>query len=173
MLRGAPVRIAAVAACLGVGLWHWPRGDDRPAPAELAQAALSAPTLSEQTAAAAQLADYGDAALDALRQVVAATTQPAVKAVCVEGLAKLWDYQSMDLFLELAEHGPPQVRGRAAQVFMRMTGRQRPYFAGASPAERQILIRHMRADWEEIQKATAEDRDELKRRLRESHEQKR
>jgi hypothetical protein len=76
----------------------------------------------------------------------------------------------MDMFLNLAENGPPQTRGRAAQTVMRMTGRQRPYAASAPAAERQILIKHMRADWEEIKAATPEDRDELKRRLRESDE---
>jgi len=174
-MRGMPARVLlALVVIIGIGsaLSRWRQVEPRPSPDELARAALNAPSVDEQTAAAVKLADYGEEALAALRRVARETTEPAVKAVCLEGLAKLWDYQSMDLFLELAETGPPRVRGRAAQVAMRMTGRQRPYFASAPEAERRLLVRHMRADWDEIQNASAEDCDELKRRLRESHEQK-
>ena len=100
------------------------------------------------------------------------STQTDVQVVCVEGLAGTWDYESMDRFLDLAESDSEHLRGRAAQAVMCMTGRQRPYSAAASEEERRLLVRHMRNDWLEIQRATPEDREELFRRLRESHERK-
>jgi hypothetical protein len=172
-MRSATARILlalAIVAGMGAGFWFVAKRPTGPTPVELANAALSAPTLAEKTAAAAKLADYGDAALTSLRCVASESTEPAVKAVCLEGLANLWDYESMDQFLELAETGPERVRGRAAQAAMQLTGRQRPYLSSASEAERRLLVRHMRDDWAEIQKATHEDREELKRRLRTSHE---
>ena len=74
--------------------------------------------------------------------------------------------------LDLTESDSEHLRGRAAQAVMRMTGRQRPYTSAASEEERRILVRHMRNDWNEIQRATPEDREELFRRLRESNERK-
>jgi hypothetical protein len=73
--------------------------------------------------------------------------------------------------LDLAENGEPQVRGRAAGAIMRMTGRERRFVATGSEPERKLLAKHLRADWEEIQNASDADRDELKRRLRESHDE--
>lgn len=172
MLRGSPAGIVlglVVAACFGA-FFYFGQNKSAPSPDELAGLALNAPSETERTAAAIKLADYGEEALAGLRRVAHESTEPAVTAVSVEGLAKLWDYDSMDLFLEMAEKGPPHTRGRAAQTVMRMTGRHRPYSASAPAADRQLLVKHMRADWEEIKAASPEDRDELKRRLRESDE---
>jgi hypothetical protein len=172
MMRGSPAGIVlgfVVAACFGAFLFFG-QSKSPPSPDKLIELALNAPSVTEQTAAAIKLADYGEAGRDGLRRVANESREPAVQAVSVEGLAKLWDYESMDLFLNLAENGPPGARGRAAQVVMRMTGRHRPYMAGAPDAERRIFVQHMRADWKEIQNASAEDREELKRRLRESDE---
>jgi hypothetical protein len=172
MMRGSPAGIVlafVIAACFGA-FFYFGRGKSAASPDELVELALNGPSVTEQTAAAIKLADYGEEALPGLRRVAKESKEPSVSAVSVEGLAKLWDYESMNLFLDLAENGPPQTRGRAAQTVMRMTGRQRPYAASAPAAERQILIKHMRADWEEIKAATPEDRDELKRRLREADE---
>jgi hypothetical protein len=174
-MRSATARILlalAIVAGISAGLWLIAKRRTGPTPAELAGTALNAPTLEEKTAAAARQADYGDAALTSLRHVARESTEPAVKAICLEGLANLWDYESMDQFLDLAETGPPRVRGRAAQAAMQLTGRQRPYLSSASVAERRVLVKHMRDDWAEIQMASADDREELKRRLRASHERK-
>ncbi|MDC0935969.1 hypothetical protein OAS39_06760 [Pirellulales bacterium] len=141
-----------------------------PSVAELTETALNGATASQRTAAAVQLADYGPEALPALRRVVSTSEYADVQTACLTGLAKLWDYQSMELFFEFMETGPPQIRGRAAQVVMRMTGRQRRYAANAPEAERRRLVEYMRNDWAEIAAASQTDRDELIRRLQESHE---
>jgi hypothetical protein len=175
MMRGAPARILMVLVVIaGIGgvVWRYLPSASGPSPEDLADAALHAPTVGQQTVAAARLADYGDGSRDTLRRVFSETTQPDVQIVCVQGLAGIWDYESMDLFLDLAERGPPQVRGRAAQAVMRMTGRQRPFLSDAPEEQRRILIGHMRADWDEIKRASPEKRNELIRRLRESHEKK-
>jgi len=172
MMRGSPAGIVlglVIAACFGAFL-YFGQNKSAASPDELVELALNAPSETEQTAAAIKLADYGEEALLGLRRVANESTHPAVTAVCIEGLAKLWDYDSMEMFLDLAENGPPHTRGRAAQTVMRMTGRHRPYSASAPSADRQLLVKHMRADWEEIKAASPEDRDELKRRLRESDE---
>jgi hypothetical protein len=172
MMRGSPAGIVlglVIAACLGA-LLYFGQNKSAASPDELVELALNAPSETEQTTAAIKLADYGEEALAGLRRVANESTHPAVTAVCIEGLAKLWDYDSMEMFLDLAENGPPHTRGRAAQTVMRMTGRHRPYSASAPAADRQLLVKHMRADWEEIKAASPEDRDGLKRRLRESDE---
>jgi hypothetical protein len=171
VMRGSPAGIVMglVIACLGAFVF-FSQNNSTPSPEELVELALNAPSDTERAAAAIKLADYGEEALAGLRRVAKESTEPAVTAVSIEGLSKLWDYDSMDLFLDLAENGPPHVRGRAAQTVMRMTGRHRPYSASAPAADRQLLVKHMRADWEAIKAASPEDRDELKRRLRESDE---
>jgi hypothetical protein len=172
MMRGSPAGIVLaflIAACFGA-FFYFGQEKSAASPDELVELALNGPSVTEQTAAAIKLADYGDAALPGLRRVAKESKEPSVSAVSIEGLAKLWDYESMELFLDMAENGPPHTRGRAAQTVMRMTGRHRPFSAAAPAAERQLLVKHMRADWEEIQAATPEDRDELKRRLREADE---
>ena len=136
---------------------------------QLTETALHGSTPTERAEAAVGLSDAGPEALAPLRRVLAESEDPPVQAACLTGLAKLWDYESMELLLELMETGPPRVRGRAAQAFMRMTGRQRRYAANAPEAERRRLVDFMRQDWEEIAAASEEDRAELVRRLRESH----
>jgi hypothetical protein len=168
-IRAGIVLALVIAVCAGA-FFYFGQGEPQVTPAELVELALSGPSVTEQTAAAIKLGEFGEEALDGLRRVAKESTEPAVTAVSVEGLAKLWDYDSMEMFLDLAENGPPQTRGRAAQTVMRMTGRHRPYSASAPDADRQLLVRHMRADWEQIKAATPEDRDELKRRLREADE---
>jgi hypothetical protein len=172
MMRGSPAGIVlglVIAACFGA-FFYFGRDKPAPSPEELVELALNAPSETERTAAAIKLADYGEEALPGLRRVAVESKESAVTAISIEGLSKLWDYESMDMFLELAENGPPHTRGRAAQTVMRMTGRHRPYSASAPAADRQLLVKHMRADWEEIKAAKPEDRDELKRRLREADE---
>jgi hypothetical protein len=172
MMRGSPAGIVlglVIAACFGA-FFYFGQNKSAASPDELVELALNGPSETERTAAAIKLADYGEDALPGLRRVAAESTESAVTAISIEGLAKLWDYESMEMFLDLAENGPPHTRGRAAQTVMRMTGRHRPYMASAPAAERQLLVGHMRADWEEIKAASPEDRDELKRRLRESDE---
>jgi hypothetical protein len=172
MMRGSPAGIVlglVIAACFGA-FFYFGRDKAAPSPEELVELALNAPSETERTAAAIKLADYGEEALPGLRRVANESTESAVTAISIEGLSKLWDYESMDMFLDLAENGPPHTRGRAAQTVMRMTGRHRPYRASAPAADRKLLVKHMRADWEEIKAASPEDRDELKRRLREADE---
>ena len=165
--------VVTVVACVGTGVWYLlPLRTSGLSPVELAELALHAPTVTEQTEAVVQLADFGEEALAALRRVLDETTQPDVQSACLEGLGRLWDYDSMERILDLAESGPPRVRGRAAQVVMRMTGRLRRYESNAPEAKRRVLVQYMRQDWDEIQRASDEDRNELKRRLRESHEKK-
>jgi hypothetical protein len=161
---------AAVTFGLAVGWYTWQPAAS-PSAEELVGLALNGPSLAERTRAAIQLADLGNAALWGLRRVAVESNEDSVKVASVEGLAKLWDYGSMDLLLDLAENGEPQVRGRAAGAIMRMTGRERRFVATGSEPERKLLAKHLRADWEEIQNASDADRDELKRRLRESHDE--
>jgi hypothetical protein len=168
----APARmlLIALAALVGVAAWRQFDRPERLPPDVLADRALHGPSAAQQTAAIRDLGGGDAASLAALRRVLRETTQPDVQRACIQSLAQNWDYESMDSLLELAESGPPSLRGAAVQAVMRMTGRRRPYSSAASAADRLLLVQHMRADWREIQRASPEDRAELKRRLRESHE---
>lgn len=156
----------AVGICLFIAWFNQsPKG---PSPDELAEVALHAATELERETAAVKLADYGPAATEALRRVAAQTTDPAVMGLAIEGIGKLWDYDSLDILLNAVERGPEQVRGRAAVVISRMTGRDRRYRSDDSPEDRKRQVRYMREDWQEIRQSPYFD--DLKKRLRESHE---
>lgn len=145
-------------------------GEHQPTPEELVELALNAPSSTERARAAVQLADYGEEAKPHLRRVLADSTQEDVQAACIEGLGKLWDYESMDLLIGLVEDGYPKIRGRAAVVVTRMIGRDRRYRAGAPLEERLVWVRHVKQDWETIRTSPPSHFDELKERLRASHE---
>ena len=172
MVHAIPARVLHIAAAVGglAAVWFFWRWAASPSADDLIALALNGPSVTAQTQAAIQLASYGEDAVVGLRRVAAQSTEPPVKVACIEGLTKLWDYDSMDLLLDLAENGDSRVRGRAAQAIMRMTGRHRRFLATAPESERKLLADYMRADWEEIKNASEANRDELKRRLRESHE---
>ncbi|MCA9187645.1 MAG: hypothetical protein KDA99_18580 [Planctomycetales bacterium] len=140
-----------------------------PSAEALAELALTAPSMQERQAAAAKLTDLGASALPQMRQVFEQSDAPEVRGICVEGLGRNWDYESLDAIISAMEDPSPDLRGRAGLIAGRMTGRDRPFFAHGPEAERRVIIEHVRQDWEEIRKSPYSG--DLKRRLKESHAQ--
>ena len=133
-----------------------------------AELALNAESSDAQQRAAIQLADYGDGAQEHLRRVFGESTSDTVRMICIDGFGATWDYDSMGTLLDSIEDPSSEVRGRAAQVIAKLTGRDRRFRANGLEEERALLLRHMREDWEEIRNSP--HMDELVRRLKESHE---
>ena len=117
---------------------------------ELAQQALQADSRQKRERAAVQLASRGEESIVHLRQVLSTSESPQVRAACVEGLGRQWDYDSIEELFAALEDPSPLVRGRAGAALMRMLGRQRDFRADAPPEERQHFIRLLRGDWEEM-----------------------
>ena len=160
--------VLAIVGCTWLSTWLLTARDTGVASEELVQIALEGATRAEQTTAAIRLADYGGQAREQLRRLFNETNQPDVQAACIEGLGKLWDYESMDQLLNAVESGAPKVRGRAAVVISRLTGRDRRFQSDAPAAQRRRWVGFMREDWEEIRNSPYFG--DLQRRLRESHD---
>ena len=152
---------------VGVVQW-WIRLERRPSPETLAEQALSAATADDRQLAAVELAAWGDVATEQLRHVFSESDSDTVRMICVEGLGAVWDYESMGAILDAVESESPDLSGKAARAVARLTGRDYRFRANGMPAERASLVKRMRSDWEEIR--SSPHFEELKRRLRESHE---
>jgi hypothetical protein len=145
----------AVVALLVVGFYVWylyPR-NVRPTPDNLKQEALTGATPEAKQAAAAQLSDWGAEALPQMREVLAGSDVPEVRAMMVQGLGKQYDYESMELLLKGLEDESVEVRERSAQVVRVMLGRSVPFNAAGPTAERAAAVAAMRKEWEELQKS--------------------
>ena len=162
--------LASFAVIAAVGYFVMRRPVEGPTPDELAEIALTGASSLERTSAAVKLSDYGEEATEALRRVLAATNDPDVASTCVEGIGKVWDYESLDALINIVEGGPPKLSSRAAVVVGRMTGKDRRFQTTVSNERKREIVAMMRSDWETIRNAPPEDIAELKRRLRESHE---
>ncbi len=117
-------------------------------PEELVQVALEAPDASEQEAAAAELAQLGEPARDQLRHVLAESRSPGVRAAVIQGLGKLWDYESMPSLLDAMEDPSAVVRGRAAVVVERMMSVDCGFRAADPPEARAKVVEELREQWE-------------------------
>ncbi len=119
-------------------------------PDELAQQALSGPTVAEKAKAAVRLADCGPDALDELRRVLKESDTPAVRAACIQGLGAIEDYDSVDMLLDLMEDESPIVRGSAGAAVSNMLlgARATVQFKADGPEEeRKQAIKVFREEW--------------------------
>lgn len=118
-------------------------------PEELAEIALTADSPQERERAAAQLLRHGDEALEELRRVFAESDTPEVRAICVQALAALRDYDSMNKMLDAMADPSAVVRSRAGRAVMQLLGANYEFDAEAAPEVRQETINYFRDMWEE------------------------
>lgn len=119
-------------------------------PDELARLSLEAASPEEQEEAAAQLAQLGEPAREHLRRVLQQSQVAEVRAVCLQGLGAMFDYDSMDLMIRMLGDRSVLVRGRAGAAVARMLGRDYFFRANAPPAQRAKAASKMKKDWEEM-----------------------
>jgi len=144
--------LIALAVVVGVALvvvaWWFFTRPSLLSPEELAEIALNDESPQERERAAAQLLRHGDESLDELREVFAKTDTPEVRAICVQALAALRDYDSMEEMLEAMEDPAAVVRSRAGRAVMQLLGAKYEFDAEAEPEIRQETIDYFRGMWE-------------------------
>ncbi len=142
---GGVVLIAAIFYA-----WYLTPRETRASPDDLKTRALSAATPAEREAAAGQLSAAGATAAPQMREVLSLTDLPSVKAIMIQSLGNLYDYDSMDLLLNALDDPSLEVRQHSGNAVRAMLGRTIPYDAQASTAERAKAIAFMRKDWEQL-----------------------
>lgn len=133
-----------------------------PSPDELAQKALEAATSEEQELAAVELARVAndnqlssqlrEEARKHLRRVMAESQSSPVRLACIQGLASVWDYDSMAVFLEALDDESDLIRSRAGATIERMMSVSLADFGyryGDPPAQRAAAIKRVREDWDQ------------------------
>ena len=116
-----------------------------------------------------RLARRGQSARAEIRQILAEAEQPDVKAVAIQCLAELYDYESMDTILRALEDESPIVRRRAKAAAARMTGYDLVADPDGSEAERRKIIAFYHDQWSRLKdsRRLAQFREQMSRRLRE------
>ncbi len=144
--------IAGVLALIAALFWGWRwlrSGNPGLSPQELVQLALEAESPREREEAAARLASLREPAKPYLREVLAKTTTPGVRAECLRALAELYDYESMDAILRALDDESELVRGRAEACVERMLSIESPYHYNDPPAQRREAAEALKQYWEE------------------------
>jgi hypothetical protein len=121
----------------------------------LAQRAVGAKTESQRQKAAVALSDAGPEAVVHLRRLLHESRDASVRAVCAQGLANLYDYDSVDLLIEALQDDSPGDRGklvrmRAAAALSRLWLRDLHFPAAAPPAERRQAVDRIRKMWRDM-----------------------
>jgi len=149
--------LIALAAVVGLALivvaWWFLSRERVPSPEELAEIALTAESPQERERAAAQLIRHGDDAKDELRRVLAGSDTPEVRAICVQGLAALRDYDSMENMLDALEDPSAVVRSAAARAGMQLLGAKYEFDAEGPPEKRKKTVEFFRETWSEYKDA--------------------
>ena len=124
--------------------------------ADLAAQALRADSVDARKVAVEMLAqrttiDQSNPIRGTLKEIYAATDEPQVRAACIDGIARGWDYSAMDELLGDLEHESPLVRQHAGAAAERMIGLGFLYRADAPPEQRAVKIARMRDVWQKMQ----------------------
>jgi HEAT repeat protein len=140
--------LAGAAACAWV---YWPRAAQRATPEQLAQQALSAENPIAQARATTQLGKRG--AAPQLREVMAQTSDPEVRATAAQALGDLADFQSVPELLRLCDDASPLVRGRAGAALCSILGADFPFQADLPPDQRARVTDAMRKMYEQMRRS--------------------
>jgi hypothetical protein len=124
MNRGLVLGVAGGLAALWMALfgWRYVFGPGGPAPAKLAQQALSAGEAEARAAAAFALAQAGDDGQEQMIAVLKESKDPAVRAIVIRGLESNYCYDAMPVLLDTLDDRDPQVFIRAAAAVQRLLG---------------------------------------------------
>jgi len=141
---------ASTAVLVGVMAIAAPRFfSGQPSLDELERTAINSSAPAQRHAAAAKLSFQGRKAIPHLQRVLAQSNDPEMNAVCIDSLGELYDYTSMEKFLDFLEDPNPSVRNRAAAAVARMTGLYTD-FESAEPEKRAKIIAIYRAQWNSL-----------------------
>jgi len=118
---------------------------------EWAAAALGDGAVKDRQYAAVKLAELGKLARPQILRVLDQSQQAEIRVVCIRGLTQQWDYRSMPLFLDLMDDPAAAVRLQAAEAVQNLIRRDCQFSkvnGDLQQAERQAVIKRLRADWE-------------------------
>ncbi len=122
----------------------------RPSPETLTERALSAASETEKEEATIELSRLGPKASPHLRKLLAESDSPQVRAVCIQSLGSVYDYESMPAILEALDDESRLVRGRAEVAASKMLGRDYGLRRDLSEDERARIVTLMRTEWEAL-----------------------
>ena len=142
---GATVLLVAVV--YGCRYIDW---DTQRPPDVLAEVALNGSTSEERQLAAAELTEYGEDAKEYMRDVLAKSSDENVKATCIQGLANIYDYDSIEIMLEGLDSESPVVQGACLVAVRKLIGRSFHFDPNMSQAARTKRIEEIRKEWETI-----------------------
>jgi hypothetical protein len=156
----AGVLLAAVVAFYG---WqYFASRETLDSPEELAAQALGGSKPEEQELACARLValaaklnklESRNPAREPLVQVYKESKRASVRATALQGLASIWDYDSMPLMLDALDDESIEVRSAAGQAVTRLLSLDPAEFnAVATPEDRQVSAKGLRARWEDFHK---------------------
>ena len=115
-----------------------------PSITSLRDQALNGATPQVQREAARQLADKGEEGLPSLREVARQSDNEEVIAVSMIGLARQYDDQCMDLFLQKLDDSSLTVRVAAAKACTKILGRNHHFPADGKASERERIREQMK-----------------------------
>ena len=139
--------VLLVAAVYGCRYIDW---DTQRPPDVLAEVALSRGTTEERQLAAAELTEYGEEAKQYMRDVLAKSNDENVKATCIQGLAKIYDYGSIEIMLDGLDSESPVIQGSCLVAVRKLIGRSFHFDPNMSQSARTKRIAEIRKEWESI-----------------------
>lgn len=139
---------AGLCLVIFVNGWRW-WANRTPSAAELTERALSADSAAERALSAYQLGDRTYESVPYLRQVWHESGDPVVRGAALEGLARSWDIESIDIMIDAVEHPDPRISARARRATGRVMGFQMaPMDGKVSPETSKTLNEFLKRQWE-------------------------
>jgi len=153
LLIGVVIRLALPSASAGAD-----PSRASASPAELAETAVSSDApVEERLAAVAHLVGAPGDGAKRVREVLARTDEPSVRAQCLLVLSDAGDYESMDPMIDGLTDAHPQVRQAAHVAVSRMFGGMKITVQtsplGPTAADRQRQAQYYRNAWIAMQQA--------------------
>ena len=115
----------------------------------LVEQALNATSPSEQLAAAKELCQIGEPAVDGLRRITVESKNEDVVAASLLGVTRLMDYESMDQILIRLVDPSLVVRSAAAKAAAKLLGRDHHFPVRGMREDQQRVKNEIVKDWEE------------------------
>ena len=76
----------------------------------------------ERELAAAELTEYGEDAKGYMRDVLEKSTDENVRGICINGLADIYDYESIEIMLAGLDSDSPVFQGRCIVAVRKLIG---------------------------------------------------
>jgi hypothetical protein len=135
------------AGVIIVGVIYVPGFLRRPNVDRLIEVALSESEAADRIEAARDLCQLGDSAGGGIRTVLCDSNDENVVAICILGVARQMDYQSMDNLIDRLDDPSATVRTAAAKAIARLLGRDHHFPALGSASQRAEIKDKIVKDW--------------------------